>query len=895
MTTTVDDSAGAGAAERRQARALDGARRGAASWRFAIRLARREIRRRAGRTLLVTLLVAVPVCGMTAITVLIRTNNDSPAEVFARRFGGADLVASTGVSIDGLSGSPVPAPVGDPVNAPEALPTAALPAGSRVAHAHFSAFPMGLATTAGTARLADVTDLDLTDPVSHGIVLLRSGRFPQRAGEALLSPKLAQVFGVGVGDTLHLGTPNWTERIVGIGVRAINWNDGLLVVRGSELSATGSAARAGIASVELIDLPGTPTDAQLLQYPQGFVSRASVTTQTATRAVNWVLVGGIVALAIVGIVISGAFAVGARRQLVTLGQLSANGADERLLRRTLSLQGLLAGAIGSAAGLAAGVAILLALRGHLAEWIHHDPGAYVWSARDTVAVLVTGIVAATVAAFIPARSAARVPVLNALAGRRPLGTLPRRLVPIGAALFAGGIFVLVLVATAAGTGSVHSDALAASAVFGGLLVLAGACCASSIAVAQLGHAANRARGASRIAIRSIVRGRARSAAVVMALAAVNAGAIAIGTAIDSRTASKVRDAQVMPSDTLIVSSGGDLSGTTRQFLPPSASVTATLHKILPGGQWSVRRAVAGLGNDLPGGPVGVKNSPAPQATSRRLSPPIVTVTDPEILQLLGLSAHDTAALQRAGAIFVFPITDRNGKVADSIPVEVGTAPVHTIAAAVAHDSVHATGDSGGVFITEAKARELHLSIVDAGVIIHNPKPLDESQRASIDVLAQSPFFANAGATTTNIAWSGSQSQRVSPAEVRQIVLGIVVFIALIVLAMSLALSAAETRDERDILVSLGARPSTMRSVSAWKAALLAFSGAAVAIPTGFIPIAVVFLAMVKANETAHISFPWSASLQLLVAAPIVAGLVAYAGSAIAQTLRPTRMSTFATD
>jgi len=38
------------------------------------------------------------------------------------------------------------------------------------------------------------------------------------------------------------------------------------------------------------------------------------------------------------------------------------------------------------------------------------------------------IIAATIAAFIPARSAARVPILSALAGRRPLGSLPRRLV-----------------------------------------------------------------------------------------------------------------------------------------------------------------------------------------------------------------------------------------------------------------------------------------------------------------------------------------------------------------------------------------------------------------------------------------------------------------------------------
>ena len=110
-----------------------------------------------------------------------------------------------------------------------------------------------------------------------------------------------------------------------------------------------------------------------------------------------------------------------------------------------------------------------------------------------------------------------------------------------------------------------------------------------------------------------------------------------------------------------------------------------------------------------------------------------------------------------------------------------------------------------------------------GSIIHNPKPFDSSPTR---VDRRAPTVAlRARGSAAQIAWSGTGGGRVSEAEVRQIVLGIVVFLALIVLAMSLALSAAETRDERDILVSLGARPSTMRAVSSWKAALLAASGA----------------------------------------------------------------------
>jgi putative ABC transport system permease protein len=877
MTTTIDHVAGATAPPPAHRTGREGAR-----WRFAMRLARREVRRRPGRTLLVMLLIAVPVCGMTVVTMLVRANTDSRSEAFARQFGGADLVHE---QLDPNAGT-------------SSTATPAFPPGTRLVRGRASDSDLGLALPDGTARLAMVTDIDLNDPIAHGIVLLRSGRFPSRAGEMLLSPALARDFHARVGDTLHLSSPNWTEKVVGIGVRAVNWNDGFVAVRGNELT-TLDALNPGLAGTfTLVDLPGHPTSDQLLSYAPTYISSAQAGSRASERAVNWVLVGGIVALAIVGIVISGAFAVGARRQLVTLGQLSANGADEHLLRRTLSLQGVLSGAIGSVVGFGAGAVILFTMRHQFESWIHHDPGPYVWSLRDTIAILVTGTIAATVAAFIPARSAARVPILSALAGRRPLGSLPKRLVPIGLGLFGGGVFVLVLVATASGVR--QNDGLVLSAVFGGLLVLAGACCASSVVVDQLRHLGRAARGSARVALRSIVRTRARSAAVVMALAAVNAGAVAVGTAIDSHTGAKAHTAVFMPDDTLILTNSPDFK--LQSFLPIPASISSSLHQILPQATWSNRRAV--IGPD-PGNGSGVRPSiaggkvvldPSPDKLAQPVAR-LVTVTDPAVLQLIGLSARDTAALERYGAISLRVDSDNPAKSTarrpTTIQLDVGANPTRSITAAVSQDQVRATGDCCGSFITEVKAKELGLKIVDAGVIIHNPAPLNASQRASISVVEQSLFSQRRSAAA--IAWSGTGGGGVSNTEVRQIVLGIVVLLALIVLAMSLALSAAETRDERDILVSLGARPSTMRAVSSWKAALLSASGALVAVPTGFIPVAVVYLAIAQPGEVAHIAFPWTTILQLVIAAPLIAAGVAYAGSSLAQRIRPTRMSTFATD
>ncbi|HEY3833771.1 MAG TPA: FtsX-like permease family protein [Acidimicrobiia bacterium] len=889
MTIAVDDRVGPPVFERSAGRSVPRGS-GVARWRFASRLARREVRRRPGRTILVMLLVAIPVFGMTALTVLVRTNQNDAA-AWRREFGRADLMV----------------PAAKLPNSP------ALPAGSSSVTGRFAS-SIGLALSDGTARLADVTDVPLDNSIVHGVVLVRSGRVPTQPGEALISPSLARAFHVGVGDTLRISSPGWTERVVGIGVRATNWNEGFVAVRGTELARASAPVAANTTAVTLVKLPGHPSKTTLDSYSPTYQSVVSIEANEANRNVDWVLVGGLVALAIVGIVISGAFAVGARRQLVTLGQLSANGADEGLLRRTLSLQGLWCGALGSVLGIAAGLVTLFLMRSNFESWLHHDPGAYIWPGVDLAAIVVTGVVAATVAAFIPARSAARVPVLSALAGRRPLGSLPRRIVPIGAALFGSGLFVLVLVASAAkGVNNSGGNGLALSAVFGGLLVLAGACCVSSVVVASLAQLGRTVRGAARIAVRSVVRSRARSAAVVMALAAVNAGAVAMATAVDSHTHPTGQFVDFMPDNAVVVTTTVTHdNGTTFTPAALDASVASTLHHVLPNAQWAVRRIAAIPGQPLTGLPEGagpdLKRGPGDAASAKANAeqvlqqPPLdlgvdaVTVADPAVIALTHLSHRDTESLKHAGALVL--AHERNGRaLTGTLNVQLDSRNRSvTMRASVAKDSSTGAGGVGFLLVTPAAARAHGLTIENAGEIVQNGKPFDSSQRASLQVLnqmlsSQTGVVSNA----TAMAWPGTGSNGISTQVFNDIVIAVTTLIALIVLAISLGLSSAETRDERDVLVSLGAKPSAMRSLAAWKAALLAAAGAIIAVPTGFVPIAVVYLAIVSPGEAVHLTFPWSTVLVLCIVAPLVAALVAYVGSGTAQKLRPTKMSTFATD
>ena len=115
-------------------------------------------------------------------------------------------------------------------------------------------------------------------------------------------------------------------------------------------------------------------------------------------------------------------------------------------------------------------------------------------------------------------------------------------------------------------------------------------------------------------------------------------------------------------------------------------------------------------------------------------------------------------------------------------------------------------------------------------------------------------------------------------------------VTLLVVAIGLALAAAESRDERDILVAVGARPRTMRSMAGVKAVVLTTTGVALGVPAGLIP------SLAEARSVrSEIHAPWLGVAGLVIVIPAVAGGMAWAASSIAQRLRPVRMSTLAVD
>ena len=474
-----------------------------APWRFAARLARREVRRHAARSVLVALLVAVPIGGMTIFSVVARTTDDS--DWFSRdQPDGTDLVVTR-------SRSAV-------IDLDEFLPAGA-------ATSDIISVWAGVESAGGI--VPSVQFLDRDDFDSRSVLSVTEGRAPND-GDVWLSSQLADDLGVDVGDELTLRHPEGGWIVSGVGVAERGFDERIAVMPDLPIEQFRDEV---VQRVTYIDLPADMLPEQVQEI--GWAIRNSFDPNAGGWAswnengifandefapLAWAWVVGAIGLAATGIVIASAFATSARRQLVTIGLLSSNGSSERLTRRTLALQGAWTGATGSALGIALGLLVLTAGRSTVERVEGYALPSYQFGVSYLLLIAVTGVVAATLAAFIPARSASKVPVMAALAGRRPLGEVPQRLVPRGLAFAAIGALLLVMGALSRDGGAIPTLA----AIVGGIFVLIGMCCCSPLAVSWMGRAGGRLTGSWRLAGRGLARTRTRSAAVVTAIAVIGA-------------------------------------------------------------------------------------------------------------------------------------------------------------------------------------------------------------------------------------------------------------------------------------------------------------------------------------------------------------------------------------
>jgi putative ABC transport system permease protein len=868
---------------------------GAGGWRVAARLARREVRRRPGRTALVAALVALPVAGMLVAVVFMRTDAVSLADRWRFENGRADAVLFHDTEV-------TPGP---------------LPDGSHAVD-HTSTWRV---VGAASGRLCSCGLIELPfEPLTDGIVTVSAGRHPERPDEVLLSEPAADALGARLGERIELVRPfELDATVVGIGYES-QWRDSPVMVLdpGAHLLDVDSM---DVSLQRLVDLPDDLTRAEVgaweatagphtmsAAYP---VVDVDGEDDSPNAAVLWTWAAGAAGLTVLGIVIAAAFAASARRQLVTLGQLAANGATPALLRRVLFLQGTATGVVGTAAGLILGALVLVAARPWADRLLGHAYLGMDIRLLDILPIVVIALVAATVAALIPALGASRVSVLAALAGRRPLGRVSRRRTALGLASIAAGTGLLAFAAyldrdrTGGGIGPFAT----ACAVVGPVLLLLGVCTATPAYVTVLHPVARVLRGHWRLAARSLFRHRTRTGALVSAICAISAVAVAaaaVGLARE-RDDRRVQAVSGVPGDEVRIDAEiTDPDGFA--LLPPPEVLTSAARKAraaLPDAERydlahavdPVRRAVPMLeaGELVPTDP---SDPDAPDGGF--LGPPASAIIADDELRDYGIDAATLRRLDEIGAVWSGPTA---GRVTIEATLPPGTLPPFSFTAAVVGPGhTRGFGASGGLLLTPERAAELGLVAAPAEVVLRAPQPLSAIQ---IDDLGQLSLQFQAEAEDAAVAaddplavsprvWVAFEPARRSttPGLIETVPAAIALLFALLVVAVGLALAAAETRDERDVLAVLGAAPRTLRRASGGKAFLLTLLGGAAAVPVGLLPVAVVTRLLA---DDFPLVVPWRTIALIVVVVPVLAAVVTSAAARVASRDRPVQISTASFD
>ena len=472
------------------------------SFRLALRMARRDISRHRGRSLLIIVLILLPVAGMTGAAALAQSMQETPAERVQYQLGSTQARFR---NMHASNAETVQDPVletatmtrnftADPDFTPR-NPRDAIPAGYEVlTETQLTLTVRASASRAGASQggASDVPVMakavDALNPAFTGKYTLLDGRPAAADDEILVSPGALERFGIRLGD--RLTTADGTFAVVGT-LRDATYSDGnpILFLRPGQAAMGSPAAPGNPLGETMYYLVGSKP----VQWDQirdlnrdgiAVLSRAvaldppvpsgGATGSEAMPGAGYVagVLIGTLALLEVGLLAGAAFAVGAKRQVRELALLAASGAEAPTVRAVVTAAGLWLGAIAVAAGAvlgAGGAAAVVAVARHLGSV--RFPGFHL-DMLPTVAAMAMGLLACFLAAVVPARQVARQAVLGALkSGRAPAvsGPWPAR---VGALLLVAAITCLAAGRTLGMTGDL--DAIAARTPVVAALLTAGA-------------------------------------------------------------------------------------------------------------------------------------------------------------------------------------------------------------------------------------------------------------------------------------------------------------------------------------------------------------------------------------------------------------------------------------
>ncbi|MGA4801401.1 FtsX-like permease family protein [Streptomyces lavendulocolor] len=533
------------------------------SWRAAVRIARRDAWRFKGRSFLVLAMIALPILGVSAADLTLRTSELSTEERMARTLGAADARIVDpdygGVPIFQHPVEETSTPVGDYENKPwpegRTDVTKSFPAGSTVLT---DSTGMGKVRTAHGILQTEIRELKADDPMARGILSLQDGRFPQKADEVAATTHFLESSGLGIGSTVAARGLDREYRIVGSYELPNDLKaDQLNALPGSFLGPLGKAldaagmSSAGTSTTHLLALPRSggsdgftwnmvkdantkgvmvmsravaldpPADSDVPMFQQD--GWGNYGNSAAADAAALAAAGTVVGLAMLEIcLLAGpAFAVGARRSRRQLGLVGANGGDRRHIRAIVLAGGLVIGAVAAVVGTVLGLILAFALQPVLEESFGQRFGAFDVRPLELLGIGLLAVLTGLLAAVVPAVTASRQTVLASLTGRRGVRRSNRVLPLVGlAAVLLGGAIALY--------GSVVSDQFIIVAG-GSALAELGVVAMTPALVGLFGRTGRWLPLSPRLALRDAVRNRGRTAPAVAAVLAAVAGTVAVAT------------------------------------------------------------------------------------------------------------------------------------------------------------------------------------------------------------------------------------------------------------------------------------------------------------------------------------------------------------------------------
>ncbi|MGW5247109.1 ABC transporter permease [Streptomyces sp. NPDC004129] len=720
-------------------------------------------------------------------------------------------------------------------------------------------------------------------------VKLTSGHAPHGPGEALLDADTARHKQVRIGDTLRvLAQPgSFTVRVVGIATFTTTNPGAALVFLDTPTAQTRLLGRPGTATAISVDAAPGLTDARLkeriaaaLPASGGYdLKTAGEQAKSSTDqlgafldVIKYVMLGFAGIAVLVGVfLIVNTFSMLIAQRTRELGLLRALGADRRQVRRSVLTEALLLGLVSATLGLAAGIGLaagLIRLMSAFGMNIRSTEMVIGWG--TPVAAYVVGVGVTFVAAYLPARRAAAVSPMAALADAEVAGVGR----PLTIRAVAGAIIGALGVAALAGCVRADQTAPAASLLGVGVVltlvapVIAGPLLVRPV-IRVLGGAFPALFGTvGRMSQRNALRNPRRTGATASALMV--GIALVAGMSVASTSMSKSFDQQI--DKTL----GADFVVQNANFQPFSKEITDRV-RATDGAGLVVRQRFTPVALRLPDGR-------HVETTAGGYDPPLDAVAHINYVQ------GDTATALADGAL-AMDVTfakDHGVHVGSTLPVRFpdGRSAGLRVGALTDQGTSDGFGTEGGLFLGMATLQRYVPDAQDSALYVNAAPGTPKDRLRSRLEQTLDPY---------------PQVQVRDQADYKKLVhdqiavllylvyalLGLAIIIAVLGVVNTLALSVVERTREIGLLRAIGLARRQLRRMIRLESVVIAVFGAVLGLALGLVWGVCIHRVLALQGMKA-LAIPWSTIVAVVVGSAVV-GVVA----ALLPALRASRMNVLA--